>query len=251
MTWNADEYDRTFSFVTRYGTAVLDRLDPRPGELIVDLGCGTGHLTAEIADRATSVEGLDSDPAMIARAEREHPDLRFRLADATNFTVPAPVDAVFSNATLHWIRERDQAGVLEAVHTALRPGGRFVAEMGGARNVAIVLDAVQEARARHGLGPTAAPWYFPSPAVQAGRLEHAGFRVREIEHFDRPTPLRESSDVLEWLDMFGAALLADVPVPLLSDVRNAIVDAAAPALRDAQGRWHIDYVRLRWYATAD
>ena len=251
MTWDASGYDERFSYVTTYGDALLDRLDPQPGERVVDLGCGTGHHAAEIAARGAEVEGLDADAAMLDRARAEYPALTFRAADARTFTVAEPVDAVFSNATLHWIPAADQAAVSAAVHRALRPGGRFVAEMGGAGNVSTIVAAVEESLATHGLAPLAAPpWCFPTPGEQATRLEAAGFRVRSVEHFDRPSPLAPGDTAADWLRMFGPHLLAAVPAAELADFLAAVDRLTAPSLRATDGSWHADYVRLRWLATA-
>jgi trans-aconitate methyltransferase len=186
---------------------------------------------------------------MLDRARSEHPDLALRQADARTFTVEHRVDAVFSNATLHWIPEADQAVVIATVHRALRPGGRFVAEMGGKGNVATVLAAVTKARARHDLPPLPEPpWCFPTVAEQAARLEAAGFRVRSLEHFDRPSALSPGDTAADWLRMFGPKILADVPsealIPFLADVDRL----SAPELRAGDGSWHADYVRLRWVA---
>jgi trans-aconitate methyltransferase len=195
--------------------------------------------------------GIDADPAMVDRARSEHPGLDIRLADARTFTVDEPVDAVFSNATLHWVPEADQDAVLDAVHRALRAGGRFVAEMGGAGNVAAMLDAAGRARAAVGLPPLPNPWCFPTPAEQATRLERAGFRVRLLEHFDRPTELADGDTAADWLRMFGRAFLADVQEERLAALLAEADGVAAPRLRTADGRWYADYVRLRWWAVAE
>ena len=250
MGWDAETYDRRFSFVTSYGGALLDLLDPEPGERVVDLGCGTGHLAALIAERGADVEGIDADPAMVERARSEHPELRVRLGDARSFTVPQPVDAVFSNATVHWVPEADQGIVLAAVRRALRPGGRFVAEMGGAGNVATLLDAVTSARRALGLAPVPNPWCYPTPAEQANRLEHAGFRVRLLEHVDRPTELSPGDTAADWLRMFGRAFLADVDGERLDRLLAEADRIAAPRLRAEDGGWYADYVRLRGWAVA-
>jgi trans-aconitate methyltransferase len=250
MAWDAAGYDDRFSFVTRYGSAIVDLLDPQPGERVVDLGCGTAHLTAEIAARGALVEGVDADLAMVERAHREHPDIRVRLGDARTFAVEQPVDAVFSNATLHWVPCKDQEQVAARVRAALRPGGRFVAEMGGAGNVAVLLDAVHRARAGVGLPRAADPWCFPTVSEQADRLERAGFDVRLVEHFARPSRLADGDSAADWLLMFGRDLLSDVPDGQRTTVLSEVDRLAAPDLRDPDGAWTMDYVRLRFWAVA-
>jgi SAM-dependent methyltransferase len=251
MTWDARGYDQRFSFVTTHGQALVTALAPQPGEHIVDLGCGTGHLTAEIAQAGALMEGLDADDEMLRVARSRHPGIAFRRADARTFTVAEPVDAVFSNATLHWVPDSDQQAVLEHVRTCLRPSGGFVAEMGGAGNVATVVSAVEQARARFSLPPlTSPPWCFPTPQEQTTRLEGAGFRVHSIDHFDRPTPLSPGDTAASWLRMFGRHLTTDVPEPDRSGFDAEIDRVCAPDLRGDDGQWQVDYVRLRWYATA-
>ena len=126
--WDSTLYDAKHSFVWKHGASLLELLAPKPGERILDLGCGTGHLTAEIAKAGALVVGLDSSPTMIETARSAYPQLTFVEADARNFTLDAPCDAVFSNAALHWIHDAD--AVARSVHQALKPGGRFVAELG-------------------------------------------------------------------------------------------------------------------------
>jgi SAM-dependent methyltransferase len=251
MTWDAAGYDDRFGFVAEYGQGVVDLLGVRPGEQVLDLGCGTGTLTAEIAAQGADVVGLDPDPAMLERARAAHPDVTFRPGDARSFTVDARVDAVFSNAALHWVRTRDQDAVHGCVRAALRDGGRFVGEMGGAGNVLAVREAVDAARADAGHAPvTDLQWCFPSPGEHAARLERHGFTVRSVQLVDRPTALTPGDTPADWLGMFGGPLLADLPAAARREVVGTATDALAPLLRDPGGTWRIDYVRLRWLAVA-
>jgi trans-aconitate methyltransferase len=128
MKWNAELYDDKHSFVFQFGENVLDLLEVKPGERILDIGCGTGYLTQQIQNQGAEVMGTDFSPEMIAQAKANYPDVSFAVADASNFSVEEPFDAVFSNAALHWIHNQD--GLMKSVYNALKPGGRFVAEMG-------------------------------------------------------------------------------------------------------------------------
>lgn len=246
--WDADRYDRSFDFVSRHGRDLISLLAPVPGERVLDLGCGTGELAAELADLGIEVHGIDADVSMIAQARAKHPHVRFEQADGHDFALAEPVDAVLSNAALHWML--DPSAVIARVRAALRPGGRFVAELGGDGNVAAIRSAVAEAAGDAGVDPTQlrSPWFFPSPAEYATLLEVGGFRVRLMEHFDRPTPLDGSSDgIVGWLRMFGAQLLAGVPTDLREQVMHDAAERCRPTLwRD--GRWQADYVRLRVWA---
>ena len=246
--WDAGGYDRSFGFVSRYGRELTDLLAPVPGERVLDLGCGTGELAAALAELGIEVHGIDADAAMIAQARAKHPEISFEQADAHDFVVADPVDAVLSNAALHWML--DPAAVIARVRAALRPGGRLVAEFGGQGNVAMIRSAVHGAATAAGIDRTrlGSPWFFPSPAAYATLLEDGGFRVRRMEHFDRLTALDDCPDgIVDWLRMFGTDLLPGVP----TDLRDQVMHAAAERCRSAlfrDGRWYADYVRLRVWA---
>lgn len=249
MPWDAETYDRSFGFVAAYGEALVDVLDPRPGERVLDLGCGTGALTARIAERGAEVAGVDADPQMIATARENHPRLPFEVADGHTLRVAEPYDAVFSNAALHWMLDPD--AVIARVYAALRPAGRFVAEMGGAGNVATILDAVRAAWVELGAGgDPRLRQYYPSPAEYATRLEAGGFEVRQLHYFDRPTPLTDCPNgASDWVRMFRAELLAGLPDSLVQPLLTRVNELTAPALlRD--GVWTADYKRLRFVAIA-
>jgi trans-aconitate methyltransferase len=245
-TWDAAGYDRTFRFVTTYGEGALDDLAAQPGERVLDLGCGTGELTARIASTGAQVVGLDRDAAMIERARERYPELCFEAGDAHDFARPGGIDrfdAVFSNAALHWMLR--PAEVIRCVRGALRPGGRFVAEAGGQGNVARVEQALRRARAEAGLPDRPSPWFFPSIAAYAGLLEQGGLEPRRMALFDRPTPLPDGeAGMLAWMKMFGSPYLDDLSDSARDQTLARAADLVRPALfRD--GHWSVDYRRLR------
>ncbi len=247
--WNAADYDDDHAFVFEYGERLVELLDPEPGERVLDLGCGTGHLTADIADRGATAFGIDQSPEMIQEARENHPDLAFKRADARRFSTDESFDAAFSNAALHWIPEADQDDVLETVRDALVPGGRFVAEMGGAGNVERIVSAtLDELRDRGYDVPN--PWHFPTVGEYAPRLETHGFEVRRAVLFDRPTELEGGEAGLRnWLELFGDSLFAD----LSPDEREGVVTAVESRLRpemyeEETETWTADYRRLRFVA---
>jgi trans-aconitate methyltransferase len=250
VSWDATRYDEAFAFVPALGAAVLDLLDPQPGERVLDLGCGSGELTAQIAARGAQVVGVDSSAEMLERARVRFPDLDVRLGDAENLAVGERFDAAFSNAALHWMTQPDD--VLSGVRAALREGGRFVAEMGAARNVAALVDALREAAVRVGLSvDLPLPWYFPTPAEQATRLERAGFTVRVLQYVDRPTRLTSLADgAADWWRMFGGVTLSALDAESLDELLRMVNVVAPPSLRGADGVWVADYVRLRFVAEA-
>jgi SAM-dependent methyltransferase len=251
MRWDATEYDARFSFVTAYGADLIELLDVQPGERVLDLGCGTGHQAARLAELGADVIGIDADPQMLALARAEHPGLLVVEADGQDgaallAATGGPVDAVLSNAALHWMPDQDAATA--AVAGVLRPGGRVVAELGAAGNVALLTTAIRGARAELGLDPDVpSSWTFPTLGQAAARLESHGLRVDLAQTVDRPTPLRSSA--AGWARMFGAALLDGV-----SDLEafDDAVDVRARALGLAEGPagegWWADYVRLRFVA---
>jgi trans-aconitate methyltransferase len=248
MTWNATNYDNRFGFVSRGGDSLIDLLDPQPGERVLDLGCGTGELAAKIADRGASVVGLDADRNMIEQARERFPQIEFLVGDGHDFSV-GQFDCVFSNAALHWLT-RPRA-VTMSVRAALRTGGRFVAEQGGAGNVAQTIAALNAARMAVGSTPVSAlPWYYPSVGEHATLLESCGFRVRMMAHFDRPSPLDDCPNgIVDWAQMFGSAFYGDLPEDRLPVFFAAAAEHARPLVRD-DGITVIDYVRLRWSAEA-
>ncbi len=257
--WDAEEYDSRFSFVTAYGAALVDLLDPVEGQRVLDVGCGTGHLAAELADRGAEVVGIDADGAMLESARTAYGGvggLRFVAADAMSFgpdEVGGAFDAALSNAALHWMTR--PADVLGCVRGVLRPGGRFVAEMGGARNVALVRDAIVAGVAE--VGGLAADGvrarmdalsYFPTAGQQAVALECSGFDVEQVWSFARPTPLEGT--VFDWAAHFRPDVLGLVPPARRDDLRAAVDREAEQRGLHQDGRWVADYVRLRFVAVA-
>jgi len=234
QTWDAGRYQARHSYVFAHGENLIEMLAPRPGERIVDLGCGSGQLTAKIAESGAEVIGLDRSEEMIAEAGRNFPALRFNVADATNFIVDTPVDAVFSNAVLHWVKDADR--VAESVAQALRPGGRFVVEMGGKGNVQTIIDAVREIA-----GPVETPWYFPSIGEYASLLERHGFEIAFATLFDRPTRVEGEDGLEDWLTMFGGSLIGEHGGTAF---RREVANRLRPKIyRD--GAWTLDYRRLQ------
>jgi len=241
--WDADLYDGKHAFVFGFGQDLVSLLAPQPGERVLDLGAGTGHLTAAIAAAGATVVGIDASPEMVAAARRQHPGLEFFEGDARSFPRPGPFDAVFSNATLHWIP--DATAVARNVAAHLRPGGRFVAEFGGRGNIRLIVAAVEHAateiagvHATHG-------WYFPSVGEYASVLERSGLEVRDAALFDRRTRLDDSdAGMRHWLAMFAGHLFDPIP----QDKRAAVIRRAEELMRPAlfrDGAWYADYRRLR------
>ena len=241
--WDTSLYDQKHAFVYEYGKGIIPLLKPQPGELILDLGCGTGHLSQIIAESGAHVIGIDSSASMIETARSTYPQLEFHVADARDLSFESPFDAIFSNATLHWIPEAEQ--VARCIARSLKPGGRFVAEFGGKNCVATITTAIQESfRAVLHRGVDFG-WYFPSIGEYASLLEKHDLDVRSALLFERPTPLEDGEMGLRnWIRMFGDRVFHNVP----DDVKQQILTHTEEKTRDRlfnNDQWIADYTRLR------
>ena len=243
MKWDTNFYDQKHAFVTKYGEDLLSLLDAKPGERILDVGCGSGHLTKQIADTGAGVVGLDSSPEMIATAQAAYPAINFIVADASDFSFDQPFDAIFSNAALHWVERAEQAIICMA--RALKSGGRFVIEMGGKGNIAGIATALEQAIRNQHQREVKATNYFPAIGEYSTLLEKHGIEVVSALLFDRPTKLEGGEDGLEnWIKMFRRELV----IGFNEDEQRAIFDEVKTTLRDKQfkdGNWFADYRRLR------
>lgn len=241
--WDSDRYARSARFVADLAAPVVEILAPRPGERILDLGCGDGALTEKLAAAGARVVGVDSSPEMVAAARARGLDVR--VVDGARLPFEATFDAVFSNAALHWMKDLER--VVAGVWKALVPGGRFVGECGGEGNVDTVSRALCDALARRNIDARANyPWVFPSPEDFRSILEAQGFRVARIELIPRPTRIPEAID--GWLEIFAGSFLALLPEAERPDLIVEVGDALAPELCAWDGGWIVDYVRLRFAA---
>ncbi|MEQ8354196.1 MAG: methyltransferase domain-containing protein [Kiloniellaceae bacterium] len=241
--WDPQRYNKNAGFVAELGSPLLDLLQPQPGERILDLGCGEGALTEKLVSAGAAVVGVDASPDQVAAARRRGLDAQ--VVDGEALTFDREFDAVLSNAALHWML--NPAAVLHGVARALKPGGRFVGEMGGAGNVAIITRAVSQALEARGIDSRAAnPWYFPTPEEYGSRLKEAGFEVASIQLIPRPTPL--PGEIAGWLETFCESFIKKVPEADVAAFMAEVTAALRPELCDAEGKWTADYVRLRFVA---
>ena len=247
--WDANRYDTAHSFVWERGRGVVELLAPKPGERILDLGCGTGHLTAQIAESGAEVMGIDSSEDMVRVASENFPHLHFEVADARSLPFKCEFDAVFSNAVLHWVRPPE--AVVDSVRRALRPGARFVAEFGGENNIRTIMSAVGEALdavERNGTEVYRPNKYFPPLDEYVSLLESRDFRVAYSAHFERPTPLDGGEDGLRrWLRMFGWDYLSPLSPEQREEVVAHVEKATRPTLYTDR-TWTADYWRIRFEA---
>jgi trans-aconitate methyltransferase len=242
--WNAGLYDDKHSFVWKMAAGLLELLEAKPGERILDLGCGTGHLASQIAEKGAKVVGVDRSPDMVRQAREKYPQLQFEVMDAREIAFAEPFDAVFSNATLHWIHEPEK--VIVGIAKALKPGGRFVAEFGGKGNTQQFMAAVERAWNKlEFAGAAPKPWYYPAIAEYSGLLEKNGLEVTFATLFDRPTPLEEGAQGLRnWLKMFGGTFLNQLS-PEQRETLSTEIEREARSALFHDDHWIMDYRRLR------
>lgn len=243
--WQAEDYDKQLAFVSEYGKNLISWLRPIEGESILDLGCGTGDLTYEIALSGAAVTGMDASSDMIEHARKKFPSIEFWEADGQQFTTEKLFDAVFSNAALHWMR--NSRNVVDCVWHALKPGGRFVAEFGGRGNVEVIVNAIEEVLKRHtGINASERnPWYFPTIGQYSSILEERGFVVRKAYLYDRPTKLADGEQgVIGWLTHFGDDYFEGYGSEQVEEWCQEISRIVVPKLWRNDGIY-ADYKRLR------
>jgi trans-aconitate methyltransferase len=236
--WNIELYQDKHSYVWEYGAKLLAMLSPKPGERILDLGCGTGQLTSEIAAVGAEVVGLDVAEEAIAQCRQHYPHIEFRVANGTDFTCEKSFDAVFSNAALHWIQP--PVAAVQCIYQALKPGGRFVAEFGGKGNVQQIIEAINQALDE----PEYNPWYFPSIGEYSTLLEQAGFEVNYAALLTRPTKLEGEQGLINWIEMFAVSRFATLSTSTKTTMMQQIESKLRPTLY-RNGSWWADYQRLQ------
>lgn len=243
--WDANLYDGKHAFVSKYGEELVDILEPQAGENILDLGCGTGYLAHLISESGAHVIGIDNSKEMIDKAQHQYPGIDFRIMDAEDFNFKSSLDAVFSNAALHWVLNKQKA--IESMFDSLKTGGRLVLEMGGKDNVNGIVSALKSTLVKHGYVKEAGinTWYFPSLSAYTSLLESKGFRVTYAAHYDRETKLQDNDNgIKDWLKMFGGAYLKGIN----ESETEKILDEVQANLKDThfrEGNWYADYKRLR------
>jgi SAM-dependent methyltransferase len=247
QTWDPLAYGKDGKFVHGLASGVLEWLAAKPGERILDLGCGDGQLTQRIAANGATVVGVDTSPEMVDAARSRGIVVMEASAESLPFSDQA-FDAVFSNAALHWVHDHD--AMLAQVKRVLKPGGRFVAEMGGHGNIAAIRVALAAVLAKHGHGGLdQGAGYYPTPESYAQQLTQHGFEVQQIALIQRPTLLPESG-MQGWLGIFRRGVLDALPESLRGTVVEETTALLAPVLRDEAGNWTAFYVRLRFIASA-
>jgi trans-aconitate methyltransferase len=242
--WNATLYDQKHHFVSTYGADLIQLLTLQQGDKILDVGCGTGTLTNEIAQLGALVVGIDQSANMISTASAKYPTIPFHVMDATTMSFKQEFDFIFSNATLHWIKNAEKAA--QAMYQCLKTGGKLVIEFGGKGNVETITNELIKQIKAHGFNFDSYdfPWYFPSISQYTTLLETVGFEVELAHLYDRPTPLDGENGLRNWLNMFSPSFFSKMD----SAAKESIMEETVLALREKlyrNGNWIADYRRLR------
>lgn len=241
--WNPERYAQNARFVSDLGEPVLEQLAPKPGERVLDLGCGDGVLTEKLVQAGCLVVAVDASAEQVSAARARGLDARVENAESLPYS--SEFDAVFSNAVLHWVKDHD--AMLGGVGCSLVPGGRFVAELGGAGCVQAICSALTESLSRRGIDAAARnPWFFPESEEYEALLLSHGFVVESLSLFPRPTPL--PGDIAGWLDTFAQPFLAGLGRADRGAVVDEVREVLRPTLYDPAAGWVADYVRLRFSA---
>lgn len=243
--WNADVYDQKFNYVSHYGQGIMELLKPQKGERILDLGCGTGDLTSEIARLGADVVGMDASQEMITTALEKYPSISFVVADGETFLTEEKFHAVFSNAALHWMKNAEK--VVQSIERALLPKGRFVAEFGGKGNIDAIIQGITNVlQEEYAINVSSRnPWYFPSVGEYSSLLEKYGFEVSYAHLFDRPTKLPDGDEGLfRFLDTFAMNFFPELSQGEKADAYNKIKALVKDQLFK-EGVWEADYRRLQ------
>ena len=242
-SWDPESYAKNARFVSDLTKPVLDLLEAKSGETILDLGCGDGALTGKLAALGCAVVGIDASLPQLRAARKR--GLPVFVMDGQNLCLRARFDAVFTNAALHWMKEPEK--VVRGVHSVLKPGSRFVGEFGGKGNVEKIRSALHSALRRRGIDPASIdPWYYPSAEEYASLLINAGFTVEYIELIPRPTKL--PGDITSWLEIFAQSFIKAVDGSDRASFLGEVIEELQPQLRDPEENWLADYVRLRFKA---
>lgn len=243
QSWRPTQYNTHASFVSNLASSVVDLLQPKRGERILDLGCGDGTLAAKIQSMGANVVGVDSSPEMVSAAQARGIEAYVVSGDALTFT--REFDAVFSNAALHWMT--DYQRVIDGVSESLKPGGRFIGEFGAEGNIKRLITGMEASFARNPeFGTFKNPWFFPSEGAYASALERGGFEVEHIAVIPRPTPL--TTGVREWLKIFGDHVISGLSQEQTKQFLDEVEQDVRQYLYTSEGGWVADYVRIRFSA---
>jgi trans-aconitate methyltransferase len=241
--WNADKYNKHADFVSNLGSPVIDLLEPKKDEHILDLGCGDGTLAVEMEKLGANVIAVDLSKSMVEKTKEK--GIKAFVMSATELTFKNDFDAVFSNAVLHWVKDANEA--IKKILKSLKSNGRFIAEFGGYGNIKYLTEAMQEVFDNHKeFGKFNNPWYFPKDTEYKQLLEENGFNVEYIELIQRPTKI---DDISNWLDIFANGIVSHLTDEQQKQFKQEVRAILKPKIYSEEDGWVADYVRLRLKAT--
>lgn len=245
MEWNSALYNDSQAFVAEYGKGLLEFV-PAGTNKILDLGCGTGTLTRELAKQCNYVLGIDSSETMIQEAKNSYPNLDFAVADALAIAYKCEWDIVFSNAVFHWISNHDL--LLQKIYQALKPNGKLICEFGAYGNIAAIENGFKYALQAIGV-QYVSKFNFPTADDFAHLLTENGFVIEQIDAYARPTPLKNGEQGLnDWAAQFFQSDLASLSAAQQRQVLAAMSSGLKSELWHGTC-WVADYQRLRAVAT--
>ncbi|MBA1419899.1 MAG: class I SAM-dependent methyltransferase [Epsilonproteobacteria bacterium] len=237
--WNPKTYNKHTAFVSQLALPVVDLLDPKEGERILDVGCGDGTLAVEMERRGAKVMGVDMSSEMVEACRAN--GIEAYVGSVTALPYEEVFDAVFSNATLHWVKDAKLA--VQNIAKSLKTDGRFVCEFGGEGNAFALVSTMEEVFAKHPeFGELDNPWYFPSVEAYRTLLESEGFRVEYAELIPRPTPM---DDIMHWLDIFANGVTKHLSKEQFETFKVECRDILKTKIYTKEEGWMLDYVRLR------
>lgn len=242
MEWNASLYDDKHRFVAEYGKNLLECIPHDPEQAILDLGCGTGMLTARLFSLGNRVVGVDSSHSMIEKAKEQFPNIEFNVCNALDLPFEKEFDVIFSNAVFHWIDDHDL--LLKNIHKSLTDGGLLICEFGAHGNIKTIETAFSEICTTYGYHYTSG-FNFPTVDDFAKLLEKNKFTIEKIYDYDRPTVLSDGEyGLVHWMKQFFSFELVNMP----PDVQNTLFEKMEKVCRNTiwNGKeWVADYRRLR------
>jgi 2-isopropylmalate synthase len=241
--WNADKYNKHADFVSNLASPVIDLLEPKKDEHILDLGCGDGTLAVEMEKLGANVIAVDLSKSMVEKTKEK--GIKAFVMSATELTFENEFDAIFSNAVLHWVKDANEA--IKKISKSLKSNGRFIAEFGGCGNIKYLTEAMQEVFDNHKeFGSFNNPWYFPKDTEYKQLLENNGFNVEYIELIPRSTKI---DDISNWLDIFANGIVSHLTDEQQKQFKQEVRAILKPKIYSEEDGWVADYVRLRLKAT--
>ena len=246
--WDTKLYNEKYSFVYDYGKSLIKLLDPKKNDRILDLGCGSGQLTFKINELSKETIGIDKSVEMIADAKLRYEKVDFQVCDAENFRFKNKFDSIFSNATLHWIK--NYKNVIKCMYDNLKFNGKIVLEFGGKNNVKTIINQLRKSLKKRGYlkQSNIELWYFPSVEEYSKELESFGFKVVLAESFDRKTELvNQQNGIKDWISMFANSFFTDVNLTHIEEIKSEVQENIK-AKCFINGKWFADYKRIRFVA---